>query len=104
MMGKYLYEGWGIRLLSPLEAPLVWLNPSQLKYGYLNLLGLTNPLASIQPKWLQYGAVAGWTKSDTIMWGNTIYDPQGQTIMWGDAYTEDTTIMWGDSVPDSDPR
>ena len=38
------------------------------------------------------------------MWGDTIYDPQGQTIMWGDAYTEDTTIMWGDSVPDSDPR
>ena len=103
-MGEYLYDGWGIRLLSPLEAPLVWLNPSRLKYGYLNLLGLTNPLASIQPKWLQYGAVAGWTKSDTIMWGDTIYDPQGQTIMWCDAYTEDTTIMWGDSVPDSDPR
>ena len=97
-MGEYLYDGWGIRLLSPLEAPVVWLNPSQLKYGYLNLLGLTNPLASIQPKWLQYGAVAGWTKSDTIMWGDTIYDPQGQTIMWGDAYTDDTTIMWGDAM------
>ena len=49
-MGEYLYDGWGIRLLSPLEAPLVWLNPSRLKYGYINLLGLTNPLASIQPK------------------------------------------------------
>ena len=97
-MGQYLYEGWGIRLLSPLEAPTVWRNPSQLKYGYLNLLGLTNPLASIQAKWLQYGAVAGWTKSDTIMWGDTIYDPQGQTIMWGDAYTDDTTIMWGDAM------
>ena len=103
-LGGRLYGGLGIRLLSLLEAPLAWLNPSMLHYGDLNLVGLLNPLASVQPKWLQYGAVAGWTKSDTIMWGDTIYDPQGQTIMWGDAYTEDTTIMWGDSVPDSDPR
>jgi len=102
-LGGRLYSGLGIRLLTLLEAPLTWLNPSMLHYGDLNLVGLLNPIASIQPKWLQYGQVAGWTKSDTIMWGDTIYDPQGQTIMWGDAYTDDTTIMWGDStIPDSD--
>jgi len=102
-LGKRLYGGLGIRLLTLLEAPLAWLNPSMLHYGDLNLIGLLNPLASIQPKYLQYGAVAGWTKSSTIMWGDTIYDPQGQTIMWGDSYTDDTTIMWGDSTtPDPD--
>ena len=104
-MGEYLYDGWGIKLLSPLDATAAWLNPSRLKYGYLNLLGLNNPLASVQAKWLQYGAVAGWTRSDTIMWGDTIYDPQGETIMWGDAYTDDETIMWGDSTgPGGDPQ
>ena len=97
-LGGRLYNGLGIRLLSLLEAPLTWLNPGLLHYGDLNLVGLLNPLASIQPKWLQYGEVAGWTGNNTIMWGDTIYDPQGQTIMWGDAYTDDTTIMWGDAM------
>ena len=100
-----LYGGLGIRLLSLLEAPLVWLNPSLLHYGDLNLVGLLNPLASIGPKWLQYGAIGNWTDSSTIMWGDTIYDPQGQTIMWGDSnMTDDTTIMWGDSITEGDPQ
>jgi hypothetical protein len=99
-----LYGGLGIRLLSLLEAPLVWLNPSLLNYGDLNLVGLLNPLASIGPKWLQYGQIGDWTDSSTIMWGDTIYDPQGQTIMWGDSYTNGTTIMWGDSIGAGDPQ
>jgi serine protease AprX len=104
-MIDYLYGGWGIKLLSVLQAPLVWLNPSLLKSDYLNLLGLTNPLASLKPKWLLYGQVAGWTRSDSIMWGDTIYDPQGQSIMWGDAdMTDDTSIMWGDAVLAPDPQ
>ena len=61
--------------------------------------GLTNPLASIAPKWLLYGEVAGWTSSQSIMWGDTIYDSDGQSIMWGDSNTsDDYSIMWGDSV------
>jgi len=104
-LGGRLYNGLGIRLLNLLEAPLAWLNPGMLHYGDLNLIGLLNPLASLQPKYLQYGEVAGWTRNDTIMWGDTIYDPQGQTIMWGDAYTDDTTIMWGDAMsPDADSQ
>jgi serine protease AprX len=100
-----LYDGLGIRLLSLLEAPLVWLNPSLLHYGDLNLVGLLNPLASISPKWLQYGTVGGWTDKQSIMWGDTIYDPNGQSIMWGDSnMTDDTSIMWGDSVPEADPQ
>jgi serine protease AprX len=100
-----LYGGLGIRLLSLLEAPLVWLNPSLLDYGDLNLVGLLNPLASIGPKWLQYGAIAGWTDRQSIMWGDVIYDPYGQSIMWGDSnMTDDTSIMWGDAVTSPDPQ
>jgi serine protease AprX len=104
-LSKRLYDGVGIRLLSALEAPLVWLNPSLLHVGDLNLVGLLNPLASIGPKWLQYGVIGDWTDSQGIMWGDTIYDPSGQGIMWGDTDTsDDYGIMWGDSVSGSDPR
>jgi hypothetical protein len=99
-LGGRLYGGLGIRLLSLLEAPLVWLNPSLLNYGDLNLVGLLNPLASIRPKWLQYGQIGDWTKSSAILWGDTIYDPNGQAILWGDTTTDGTAILWGDSLTD----
>jgi serine protease AprX len=99
-----LYGGLGVRLLSLLEAPLVWLNPSLLHYGDLNLVGLLNPLASIKPKWLQYGTIGNWTDSQAILWGDTIYDPDGQAILWGDSTTGDTAILWGDSVTAADPQ
>jgi serine protease AprX len=99
-LSNRLYNGLGIRLLSALEAPLVWLNPSLLKYGDLNLLGLLNPLASVAPKTLQYGQIGGWTSSKAILWGDTIYDPQGQAILWGDTSNESDAILWGDSLPD----
>jgi serine protease AprX len=100
-----LYGGSGVRLLSLVDALLAWLNPSVLNFGDLNLLGLTNPLASIAPKWLLYGEVAGWTSDQSIMWGSNIYDPQGQSIMWGSSYTTDgTSIMWGSSMTSPDPR
>jgi len=99
-LGSQLYAGGGIRLLSVLEAPLVWLNPSLLHTGDLNLLGLLNPLRSVHPKWLQYGQIGDWTNSNAILWGDTIYDPQGEAILWGDTSTEGDAILWGDSVPD----
>jgi serine protease AprX len=104
-MTSRLYSGLGVRLLSVVLAPLAWLNPALLNDGDLNLVGLTNPLASIAPKWLLYGEVAGWTNSQAIMWGDTIYDPSGQAIMWGDTtISDDYAIMWGDSLSSDDPR
>jgi serine protease AprX len=105
-LSKRLYGGSGIRLLSLLEAPLAWLNPSMLKYGDLNLVGLLNPLRLVTPKMLQYGQIGSWTNNQQIIWGDTIYDPQGQQIIWGDAdYTDDNQIIWGDAVlASSDPR
>jgi len=104
-LSNRLYGGLGIRLISTLEAPLVWLNPSLLHYGDLNLLGLLNPLASVAPKTLQYGQIGSWTSKSSILWGDTIYDPQGQSILWGDAdMTDDSSILWGDSVTSPDPK
>ena len=104
-MSTRLYQGLGIRLIDALTAPLVWLNPSLLHFGDLNLLGLTNPLASVVPKYLQYGTLAGWTNASTIMWGTTITDPNGQTIMWGTSSAQDDeTIMWGTSMTSPDAR
>ena len=104
-MANRLYAGTGIRLLSILQAPLAWLNVSLLNIGDLNLIGLGNPLASVMPKWLLYGEVAGWTGGQSIMWGDAIYDPQGQSIMWGDSYaTDGTSIMWGDAMTSADPK
>src|SRR5581483_2884886 len=99
-----LYSGLGIRLLSLLQAPLVWLNPSLLNFGDLNLVGLTNPLAGIQPKFLQYGVIGGWTDSQTITWGTNLQDPQGQTITWGTDSTDGQTITWGTTLTSSDAR
>jgi serine protease AprX len=105
-LSNRLYQGSGIRLLSLLDAALAWLNPSLLKYGDLNLVGLLNPLQFIAPKNLQYGVVGTWTTNQQIIWGDTIYDPQGQQIIWGDAdTTEDNQIIWGDAVLTSpDPQ
>ena len=104
-LASRLYSGVGIRILSLLQGPLVWLDSSLLNTGDLNLLGLGNPLASIPAKWLLYGGIAGWTSDQSIMWGTTIYDPSGQSIMWGTDYTTDgTSIMWGTSMTSPDPR
>ena len=108
------------RPLSALEPMSIWLNPSLLRAGRLNLLGLSNLLAFVPPNRLNWGEVAGWTDGSAIMWGDTIYDPQGQAIMWGDTLydpqgqaimwgdselTEDHQLMWGDTVlTSSDPR
>jgi len=100
-LSNRLYSGLGIRLLSLLEAPLVWLDPSLLNFGDLNLLGLTNPLATMVPKWLQYGAVAGWTSDQQIIWGTTVYQPSGQQIIWGtNTATTDQQIIWGTTLTD----
>ena len=98
-LSNRLYQGVGIRLLSAVDALAAWLNPTLLHYGDLNLLGLLNPLGSLGPKWLQYGVIGDWTDSQAILWGDTIYDPNGQAILWGDQTTDDgTAILWGDST------
>jgi len=100
-----LYKGDGYRLLSLLDLPKIWLNPSLLYYGDLNLIGLTNPLARVSSCPLLWGVVSTWTTENQINWGDTVHDPQGQSIMWGDSGTaDDTSIMWGDAMASPDPQ
>jgi serine protease AprX len=93
-----MYGGVGLRLLSVVELPLVWLNPSLLHVGDLNLLGLLNPLAQVPASRLLWGQVAGWTTNQQILWGTTIYNPQGQQILWGTSSVEGDQILWGTST------
>jgi hypothetical protein len=102
-LSNRLYAGSGLRLLSVLEAPLVWLNPSLLHRGDLNLLGLTNPLASIHPKWLQYGNIGDLTEDQMIIWGTQMHDVDGQMIIWGTS-GDDAMIIWGTTETSPDAR
>jgi serine protease AprX len=102
-MASRVYHRTGIRLLSLLEGPLAWLLPGFLRWGDLNVLGLSNPIGSTRPNEILWGDIANWTSDHEIMWGDTIYDPEGHEIMWGDSSVSDgDEIMWGDSVPDGD--
>jgi len=97
-----LYGGSGLRLLSLLELPLVWLNPSQLNVGDLNIAGLTNPLGAMPTNPLIWGDVAKWANAqsnDQIIWGSQIYSPSGQQIIWGSTdTTDDEQIIWGSAM------
>jgi serine protease AprX len=104
-MTRRLYGAGGIRLLGLIDIPLVWADPSLLKVGNLNLVGLLNPLGSMARSPLLWGQVASWTTEQQIMWGTTIYNPEGQQIMWGTSdQTDGTQIMWGTSMTAPDPQ
>ena len=97
-MTKRLYAGTGLRVLSLLEGPLAWLTGGYLKWGDLNVIGLTNPLSQTHPNEILWGDVTTWTADQEILWGDTIYTPEGQEILWGDSRkTEGDEILWGDS-------
>ena len=91
-----VYNRTGIRLLSLSDLLAALLNPSILKYGDLNLVGLTNPLQNVTGNWLVWGQVAGWTGSNEILWGSTIHSQSGDEILWGSSGSDE--ILWGSSV------
>jgi serine protease AprX len=98
-----LYGGIGMRLLSVLQLPLVWLNPSQLNTGDLNLAGLTNSLALVPKNPLIWGEVAQWANAqdgDQVIWGTEIYNPSGQQVIWGTSADGDQ-VIWGTSLVDA---
>jgi hypothetical protein len=102
-LSNRIYGGVGIRLLSPSDGLLAWLDPGHyLHSGDLNLFGLSNPLASTGSNQILWGDVSKWSGNNQILWGDTIYNPQGQQILWGDSTTaDDNQILWGDSVQPS---
>jgi hypothetical protein len=79
-------------------------NPSLLRIGDLNLVGLLNPLRLVPANPLIWGEVAGWTSDQQIIWGSQIQDPQGQQIIWGSS-SDDDQIIWGSTtLTDSNAR
>jgi serine protease AprX len=103
-MAHRVYNRTGLRLLSLTDLLAALVNPAILKYGDLNLVGLTNPLANLTGNRLVWGQVAGWTGSqDEILWGSTIYSQSGDEILWGSSGGDE--ILWGSSVlTDDDAR
>ncbi len=61
-------------MLSLLEAPLAWLTGGYLRWGDLNLIGLTNPLSQTHPNEILWGDVSRWTADQEMLWGDTIYN------------------------------
>ena len=57
----------------------------------------------MRPKWLQYGQVAAYCDYETILWGTSMQDPNGQTILWGTS-GDDQTILWGTTATSPDAR
>src|SRR5262249_14778237 len=70
-----LYGGTGLRLISLLELPGLLLNPAQLSWGKLNLIGLTNPISLLAPKRILFGDISYWTADDHLVWGDDVYSP-----------------------------
>ena len=98
-MTRRLYRGYGLRLLSLLEAPLAWLTGGYLQWDELNLIGLTNPLARTHPNEVIWGDVSRWTADQEVIWGDQIENPEGQEVIWGDSRPiEGEEVIWGDSV------
>jgi serine protease AprX len=98
-----LYDGRGIRLLSLLDALHLWNDPSRVRYGDLNLVGVLNPLSAMSPNDLQWGEVATWYGGDEIVWGTSFYSPRGDEIVWGTWGNDE--IVWGtDTLTAEDAR
>ena len=98
-MTKRLYRGYGLRVLSLLEAPLAWLTSGYLRPDELNLIGLNNPLARTHPNEVIWGDVSRWSADQEVIWGDHITNPEGQEVIWGDSTTiKGEEVIWGDSV------
>jgi len=100
---RNVYDGDGINVLGLLDLPGILLNPNQLSWGKVNLIGSGNPLSLLAPKRLLYGEVSFWTASDHLVWGDDVYSPEGQHLVWGDNdTTDDYHLVWGDATTISD--
>jgi serine protease AprX len=94
-----LYGGTGIRLLRALDLRWLFSSADNPAWGTLNLLGLSNPLASTPAKRLLYGDMGGWTSGSVVVWGSSMASPSGQVVVWGSSdHTDGTVVVWGSSV------
>ena len=97
-----IYDRTGIRLLDILDLGGLLRDASSAEWGVLNLLGLSNPVASIAPNYVVWGDTAGWTGSYYVVWGNVIQSPEGQYVVWGNNEVFSDYVVWGNAVADPD--
>jgi serine protease AprX len=94
-----IYDRTGIRLLRLLDLGPLFRDADNAEPGVLNLLGLSNPLASAAPNYVVWGNVADWSSSYYVVWGNTIQTPSGQYVVWGNnEFSDSNYVVWGNSL------
>ena len=94
-LANRLYGGLGIRLLSLLEAPLALAQPVAAAVRRSEPARADQPAGARSPPNRCSGAGRRLDDEQQIIWGTTIYDPQGQQIIWGDVDTPTTTRSSG---------
>ena len=99
-----LYGGTGIRLLDLLGVRSLWYGANDAEWGVLNLLGLSNPVATIAPNYVVWGEVAGWSSSYYVVWGNAIQSPEGEYVVWGNSNVDSDYVVWGNSFVAQDDK
>jgi serine protease AprX len=98
-----VYDRTGIRLLTLLDLGAL-LGGGEADWGVLNLLGLTNPLASVGPNYVVWGNVADWSNSYYVVWGSSMQSPEGEYVVWGSSSYDTEYVVWGSSaMPESAP-
>lgn len=99
-MTDRIYHGTGLRVLSILDLGWLFQGADEAEWGVLNLLGLTNPLASTSANRLLCGEIAGWMDDNYVLaWGTKIESPSGQVVVWGSSDSVDAdVVVWGSSV------
>jgi hypothetical protein len=98
-----IYDRTGIRLLNILDLRGLLGGSSDSEWGVLNLLGLTNPIAGVQPNYLVWGDVAGWSSSYYLVWGTAVQNPEGEYLVWGTADSGEY-LVWGTGVVPPDDK
>jgi serine protease AprX len=93
-----IYDRTGIRLLSLLDLQALLGNATNAEWGVLNLLGLSNPIASIAPNYVVWGTYADWTGSYYVVWGTSMQSPDGEYVVWGTGDYSDEYVVWGTTI------
>jgi serine protease AprX len=93
-----IYDRTGVRLLSLLDLGALFGNATDAEWGVLNLLGLSNPIASIAPNYVVWGTYADWTGSYYVVWGTAMESPDGEYVVWGTSDYDSEYVVWGTAV------
>jgi serine protease AprX len=93
-----IYDRTGVRLINLLDLGALLGGADDAEWGVLNLLGLSNPIATIAPNYVVWGTTADWTGSYYVVWGTSMQSPDGEYVVWGTGDYETEYVVWGTSI------